>query len=237
MSLLLTPKGKVIDAYLTYVSENPDDLTPITPSVFIIQSIQSIETPDLEDISSNHLKRRWRYIQKTKESLRRRFRSEYLANLVQFGQRKQGKLKLGDIVLVGSDNSKRISWPIGKVIEIFTGKDNVARVAKLKLSTGSEVIRPFQIIYPLEISNLNTYNDFHKNLAYIPGNDIEPLEVDDDKKEIVEDDGNEPEQVVTRKEKEVFSRYGRLIKPLNVLNFENLHLYIWIYTKVGVPGT
>ncbi|KAJ8980430.1 hypothetical protein NQ317_018822 [Molorchus minor] len=151
---------------------------------------QGEETPDLDDINSNHLTRRWRYIKKTKEALRRRFRSEYLANLVQFGQRRQGKLKLGDIVLVGSDNSKRISWPIGRIIEIFTRKDNVARVAKLKLSTGSE-----------------------KNLADIPGNDIEPLEVEDDKKEMVEDNVNEPEQAVTREEKEVFSRYGRLIKP------------------------
>ncbi|GLV44723.1 hypothetical protein CBL_20634, partial [Carabus blaptoides fortunei] len=34
------------------------------------------------------------------------------------------------------DNKKRILWPMGKISELITGKDGVARVAKLQTKSG-----------------------------------------------------------------------------------------------------
>ncbi|GLV39327.1 hypothetical protein CBL_20416 [Carabus blaptoides fortunei] len=43
---------------------------------------------------------------------------------------------IGDVVLVEMDNKKRILWPMGKISELITGKDGVARVAKLQTKSG-----------------------------------------------------------------------------------------------------
>ncbi|CAG7642460.1 unnamed protein product, partial [Allacma fusca] len=60
-------------------------------------------------------------------------------------------IKPGDVVLVGSDNSKRVNWPMARVLEIFPRKDGVIRVAKVKTLTG-EIVRLIQRLYPFEVS-------------------------------------------------------------------------------------
>lgn len=95
--------------------------------------------------------RRLKYIQKIKDSFRTRFRTEYLSQLINRGTRKLENIKVGDIVLVGCDNIKRISWPLAKIVELYPGKNNISKVAKLKLASG-ELMRLVQHIYPLEIN-------------------------------------------------------------------------------------
>ncbi|GFR33183.1 DUF5641 domain-containing protein [Trichonephila clavata] len=63
---------------------------------------------------------------------------------------KRHNLLPGDIVLIGSDNTKRLNWPLGQVIELFKDKDNIERVVRLRVANG-EIIRPIQRIYALEI--------------------------------------------------------------------------------------
>lgn len=86
--------------------------------------------------------------------LRNRFRSEYLGLLLQRPDSKkaEAQIKLGDIVLIRSDHAKRIDWPLGRVVEIIPGKDNVTRLVRLKTATSS-LLRPIQRVYPLEVSS------------------------------------------------------------------------------------
>ncbi|GFW27014.1 integrase catalytic domain-containing protein [Trichonephila clavipes] len=49
-------------------------------------------------------------------------------------------------------NTKRLNWPLGRVIDLFKGKDNIERVVRLRVANG-EIIRPIQRIYPLEIDS------------------------------------------------------------------------------------
>ncbi|GFQ96585.1 DUF5641 domain-containing protein [Trichonephila clavata] len=79
---------------------------------------------------------------------------EYLAELIRNPQLplKRHNLSPGGIVLIGSDNTKRLNWPLGRVIELFKGKDNIERVVRLRVANG-EIIRPIQRIYPLEIDS------------------------------------------------------------------------------------
>ncbi|GFY60469.1 integrase_H2C2 domain-containing protein [Trichonephila inaurata madagascariensis] len=60
-------------------------------------------------------------------------------------------LEVGDVLLIGHDNVQRIDWPLGVVLEVCPGKDGVPRVARVRTSHG-ERIRPFQRLYPLEVS-------------------------------------------------------------------------------------
>ncbi|GFT05094.1 uncharacterized protein NPIL_35041, partial [Nephila pilipes] len=109
----------------------------IKPSNFI-QDIKGTEVLDLDIVDAKHLRKRIRYLQNLRYQLRQRFQKEYLSELIRNPQLapKRCNLSVGDIVLVGLDNVKRLNWPLGRVIEMFQGKDNIERVAKLRVSNG-----------------------------------------------------------------------------------------------------
>ncbi|GBN85883.1 hypothetical protein AVEN_203982-1 [Araneus ventricosus] len=93
---------------LTYVSES-EQLVPISPSSFL-QDIKEWNTPDIDAIDHKSLNRRIKYRQNLQKDLRNKFRNEYLGLLLQRTKiRDARKLAVGDIVLVGADNFKRIN--------------------------------------------------------------------------------------------------------------------------------
>ena len=59
------------------------------------------------------------------------------------------ELKVGDMVLIGDDDRKRLNWPLGRVMDIITGCDGVPRVAKIRTRSGI-LVRPIQRIFRLE---------------------------------------------------------------------------------------
>ncbi|GFT89116.1 integrase catalytic domain-containing protein [Nephila pilipes] len=80
----------------------------------------------------------------------RRFRFEYLGSLVQRPKlQKWSTISVGDVVL--TDNQKRINWPLGRVIEIISGKEGITRLVRLRNAHG-EMLRPTQWLFQLEIT-------------------------------------------------------------------------------------
>ncbi|GBN64011.1 hypothetical protein AVEN_81864-1, partial [Araneus ventricosus] len=135
---------------LTYVSENPEELIPLTPSMFLIEN-RSSNTGDIEQLNSSSLNKRIKCRSKLLKDLRQRFRKEYLGQLVQKHNEKHSRNpQVGEIVLVGDDNKKRLFWVLAKIIELIPGRDGKIRTVKLKTQHGT-VLRPIQRIYPLEI--------------------------------------------------------------------------------------
>lgn len=138
---------------LTYLSEDPEDLVPLSPSSFL-QDLSENGVPDVDQVGGSELRRRYRYRQQVLQEFRSRFRKEYLAQLVQKGKDKNQKMiSVGDIVLVGTDNKKRMDWPMGKVLELMPSRDGHVRVAKVKTST-AVLTRPIQRLFPLEVSSV-----------------------------------------------------------------------------------
>jgi len=77
---------------------------------------------------------------------------------VSSGHGKKGDtIKEGDVVLIGRDNAKRMDWDLARVLKIFPGVDGVPRVARLRTTTG-ELTRPYQRLYPMELSSENRDN-------------------------------------------------------------------------------
>ncbi|GFS72765.1 integrase catalytic domain-containing protein [Trichonephila clavipes] len=141
----------IINAWpLTYIHEDPNELLPLSPAMFI-HGNSNCETPDLDQADRSSLVKRTKYLQKLREDLRQRFRNEYLALLVHRGTRRNDSLEVGDIVLIGHDNVPRIDWPLGVILEVYPDKDGVSRVARI-ITFHGERIRPFQRLYPLEVS-------------------------------------------------------------------------------------
>ncbi|CAL1296483.1 unnamed protein product [Larinioides sclopetarius] len=120
MTLLCECESIVNGRPLTYIYDNPNELRAIKPSDFI-QDIKGNETMDLDIVDAKHLRKRIRYLQSLRCQLRQRFQKEYLSELIRNPQSslKRRNLSPGDIVLVGSDNTKRLNWPLGLVIELF----------------------------------------------------------------------------------------------------------------------
>lgn len=52
---------------------------------------------------------------------------------------KHRDLEVGDLVLTISPDQPRGHWPLGRIIEVFPGKDKHVRVAKLQVGTDTTV--------------------------------------------------------------------------------------------------
>ncbi|GFX68807.1 integrase catalytic domain-containing protein [Trichonephila clavipes] len=100
-------------------------------------------------------KKRIKYRRKLIHDFRSRFRKEYLGQLRQKRPGKPGHdFKVGDVVMIEEPSKKRVYWPLGKVISLLPGRDGKVRTLKLKCKN-SELIRPIQRVYPLEVPFIN----------------------------------------------------------------------------------
>ncbi|XP_035204985.1 uncharacterized protein LOC118179932 [Stegodyphus dumicola] len=117
---------------LTYISE-VDVIKPISPWMFL-QDIHECSVPDIDALEQNSLSKRFKYRQIILQELRNRFRSEYLSALTQRGNNKKLRhpVAVGDIVLVGADNKKRINWPLDRISELLPGKNGNVRLVKVQ---------------------------------------------------------------------------------------------------------
>ncbi|UYV84822.1 hypothetical protein LAZ67_X003634 [Cordylochernes scorpioides] len=137
---------------LTYLTEESEDLVPLTPSLFL-HEVREVGVPDLDLIDNQTLSRKYQYIKRVREDLRERFRIEYFGFLRQETRRLKTTIpfKVGDMVLIGQESLKRLHWPLARIIQLYPGKDGLVRVAKVKTSSGDK-IRPIQKLYNLEIT-------------------------------------------------------------------------------------
>ncbi|GFX57539.1 DUF5641 domain-containing protein [Trichonephila clavipes] len=65
---------------LTYVTDDVEDLEPLTPAMFL-QDIREVGVPELDQIDENKLNKRLVYRNRIQNDLRKRFRVEYLGQL------------------------------------------------------------------------------------------------------------------------------------------------------------
>ncbi|KAH1021906.1 hypothetical protein HUJ04_011390 [Dendroctonus ponderosae] len=117
--------------------------------IFLRDQIVS-QLADCDVVDSDSLSRRVVHRQRLMAALRMRFRSEYLGQLKWwFTGRNSRQVQVGDIELAANDQEKRIHWPLGRVVQLFPGKDGQVRLVKLPSEQG-QLIRPILELYPLE---------------------------------------------------------------------------------------
>ncbi|GFX04413.1 integrase catalytic domain-containing protein [Trichonephila clavipes] len=133
-----------------FLKTGEKELIPLTPAMFLIENRCS-DTTDIDELNSRDLRKRMKYRIKLLSDLRQRFRKEYLSELIQKqNDNRVREPRIGEMVLIGNDNKKRLSWPIAKIIELIPGRDGEIRTVRLKTQHGT-VIRPVQRIFPLEV--------------------------------------------------------------------------------------
>jgi hypothetical protein len=152
MSILLTEiEGMVNNRPLSTVTDEPDDLTPITPAELVIgRRMDPLPDPNIRKNHTNfpHL---WRKRQEVLNSFWKRWRHDYLLSQ---DVRKKWRTPSHEnlkykIVLIRDDNLSRNEWKLGRIIETFPSKDGFIRSVLVKTPT-STLRRPIQRIALLE---------------------------------------------------------------------------------------
>lgn len=119
---------------LTPLSNDPSDLSVLTPSHFLIGDslIQPVQH-NLCEVSDNQLSH-WQHVQKLRQHFWKRWHLEYLQEL----QRRHkwstgnGDLKINDLVLLMEDNMTPLQWRMGRIVELHPGPDSVTRLASVR---------------------------------------------------------------------------------------------------------
>ncbi|GFQ97863.1 bel12-ag transposon polyprotein [Trichonephila clavata] len=91
---------------LTYLSEE-SDLKALTPSSFL-QDLLNNDVPDLDKINKTNINKRYKYVQRLRQILKERFRTEYLGFLRSSIPKRLDQIKVGDVVLIGREDKKTL---------------------------------------------------------------------------------------------------------------------------------
>ena len=124
------------DQPLTYMSSDPADEQPLTPSHLLYgRTITSLTYPDERSdeaemiVKRDTLNQRSQRVQQITQNFWTRWRNEYLTSLKEFHRckRRDGhRVTVGDVVLIHND-SLRNMWPLGVVEELISGGDGAVR--------------------------------------------------------------------------------------------------------------
>lgn len=136
------------------VSDDPKDLEPLTPNHLLLQG-QMLATPpgvfNKEDIYS---RKKWKCAQFLANCFWSRWLREYVP-LLQVRQKWlsiRRNLQIDDLVLVVDQNLPRGRWLLGRVQEVFPGRDGKVRSAQVKTKSSS-LTRPITKLCLLEESS------------------------------------------------------------------------------------
>lgn len=146
---------------LTYILDEVNEPTPLTPSHFLtgqrltsLPAANSTEKPMVA--SKDQLSRRLKYRESLLSNLWKRWRHEYLMELRSAYESQRPKnvvsLKIDDVVLVEEDNLPRQAWKMGRIVQVFPGRDNKVRACAVRLAGHNIIRRPVQLLYPMELN-------------------------------------------------------------------------------------
>lgn len=123
---------------LTPLSDDVNDLQALTPGHFLIgEPLIAIPEPNLEHLKINTLDR-YQLMQRKVQEFWRTWSSEYLMTLQQRTKWKSpaDNMKPGQIVTIKDDDLPPTKWLLGRILDVFPGKDSHVRVAKVRVANG-----------------------------------------------------------------------------------------------------
>ncbi|XP_044746498.1 uncharacterized protein LOC123308039 [Coccinella septempunctata] len=132
----------------------PNDLSPLTPAHFLLgRAGTAVPEGTVMHLPENRLSQ-FQLVQKVYEQFWSRWQREYVSELQtrQKWTRNTGSLNIGQLVLIKEDNLPPMRWRMGRILELFSGKDGIARVARIKTTDGI-VSRALVKLCPLPVES------------------------------------------------------------------------------------
>ena len=140
MTTILTQVEACLNSRPLVPLNTPDDdvIEVLTPGHFLVG--QPLCTLPDRSVSSPKLtsRQRWQLCQAIVHCFWKRWSHEYLNLLNKYSKwhRKGTNLCVGDIVILKEENTIPTKWPLGRVISVHPGKDQLVRVADIKTAQG-----------------------------------------------------------------------------------------------------
>jgi len=138
---------------LCVVADNVNEPLSITPAHLSIgRSLEDCpDAPPTATARDDDMTRRWFHQQELQNLFWRRWTKEYLPTLTprRKWRKVEGSLGIGDLVLVEEKSKKRGEWPMGRIVDVFKGRDGHVRSVVIK-TPKTTFRRPIQLVYRLE---------------------------------------------------------------------------------------
>ncbi|XP_071643002.1 uncharacterized protein [Temnothorax longispinosus] len=128
---------------LQALTDDPEDLSPLTPGHFLIGSaISAVPEPSLTEERTTRLSR-WQQVQQMRDHFWARWSKEYLQTLAHRPKWLKADLEVraGRLCLVRSETTPPTKWPLARIEELLPGDDGQVRVVKVR-TAASILTRP-----------------------------------------------------------------------------------------------
>ena len=140
---------------LTYLSTDPQDPQALTPSHFLLGRGVGEQLPinfDNLSIPAQDLQVVYSVRQGCLKEFWRIWLHEYIVNLppVVSKTKHVQNVNLGELVLLRQDNVRRLFWPLGRIVQLYPGKDHIIRAVDVKMQDGTILKRSVQMLHRLE---------------------------------------------------------------------------------------
>ncbi|XP_063625638.1 uncharacterized protein LOC134797347 [Cydia splendana] len=151
VTLLLEAEAIVNSRPLTHVPVGPEDQETLTPFHFLIGSSSNQVLPATLDDRDLLRRADWRKALRLADHFWNRWVKEILPTMQprQIAENREHDLTIGDLVIVVDQNLPRGTWPRGRVVATFPGRDGVVRVVDVATS-GGILRRPSKKLVRLE---------------------------------------------------------------------------------------
>ncbi|XP_055632433.1 uncharacterized protein LOC129772926 [Toxorhynchites rutilus septentrionalis] len=161
MSTILTQiESQMNSRPLVPLSEDPNDLSALTPAHFLIgTTMHALPDPDLHHIPTNRLDH-YQHLQMYTQKFWDHWKREYIQELQKDTKRcnLNNEIQPGRMVVIVDEFQAPIRWPLARIAEIHPGKDNITRVVSLRTSKGI-ITRPITKIALLPLIDATNSNE------------------------------------------------------------------------------
>eukprot|EP00794_Sanderia_malayensis_P001724 gene1724-biopygen1574 len=147
---------------VTKVSDDPQDANALTPNHLLLLKSNPCFPPGIFFKADSYSRRRWKQVQYLADIFRKRWTREYLP-ILQLRQKWQTikcNLTVDDIVLVVYESLPRGYWPLGRVVAVTKGRDELVRSVTVKTAK-TELVRPIDQLCLLEAAEEKTNSREH----------------------------------------------------------------------------
>lgn len=123
---------------LCKMSDDPEDIEPLTPAHFLIGRPLKLPVAESSDKPPYTLNRLYVQLQFQVQSFWKQWANDYLHSLKQLPKwrEEQGNLAIGQLVVIRMENVPPTYWAMGRVMQTHKGSDGKVRSVTLKTQTG-----------------------------------------------------------------------------------------------------